>query len=161
MLRAETSSDRHCGRRCEAQSIRTSYHYGGDRKGQGEEYRLPSNRKPDQKRNQTRTDCQHNKILGKPICQPLTRCFRVLSSFHQLYNLRESRLIANFCCLEPDRPGLVYGSADDTIPILFRNWKGFTCHQRFVDRRLAINYCPVNRNSVPGFQNYDVANLQL
>src|SRR2546422_4612123 len=130
-------------------------------KVRGEEYWLTSNRKPNQKRHKTRTDRKDNKILSKPVRQPLTRRFRILSGFNHFYDLRESRLITNFCRLKPNGPGLVDGSANDNISILLRNWKGFACNKRFVDRRLTINYCPVNRHPIPRLQNNDVANFQL
>src|SRR3989454_7425364 len=95
------------------------------------------------------------------VCQSLAGRFGILSGLDQLYYLREGCLVAYFCCLEPDRPRLVDGSTYDTIPFLFRNWNGFTCYQRFVNRRLTINYSPVNRHSVSRFQNNDVANPDL
>src|SRR5207247_3582413 len=108
---------------------------------------------PDEEGNQARADCQHYKVLSKPICQSLTGRFGILSGFDQPYYLPEGSILAYFCCLKPDKPRLVDGSAYHTISHFFRNRNRFTCYQRFVNRCLTINYPPDNRHSVSKLQN--------
>ena len=116
----------------------------------------PSDVPPHQKRDRCNSDHGRYEVSADAIGEPGDRSFGALCVLHQPDDPLQHGFIADLLGPELEAAGLIQSAADHFIARLLVDGQRFAGDHRFVDRRIALQYRAVDRDSLTRPHNHAV-----
>src|SRR5579862_1268191 len=123
--------------------------------------RLRTEKVPGNKCNDCNADDDWNKPFRDPVGEALYGSAAALRLSHELHNAGEQRFAANSIGAHDEGAGAVDGCPDDSAFGRFLHRHGFAADHRFVDRAVAFENHPINRDLFAGADAQAISRLHL